>query len=224
MTGKENVTETTYDLKALRAELLRAEIDVEKARAELIRMDVAERYDQERDRLVKTGRIRHLPIRDVITGTAADQYIGALEHWERRDPGEDILITINSPGGSVTDGLALYDTIMRLRRKGHKVTTRGMGLVASMAAVLLQAGDHRIIDQRAKLMIHEGATTMRGSMTVGEADDYRAVHDMLLDDIATILTERSKLTKAQLKQKWRRKDWYLSAAEALKYGFADVIE
>jgi ATP-dependent protease ClpP protease subunit len=60
-----------------------------------------------------------------------------------QDSARPITITINSPGGSVMDGLALYDKILRLRRKGTPIETRATGLVASMATILLQAGDVR---------------------------------------------------------------------------------
>lgn len=217
---------TNAQLNELKARLIEQQIRRESAEADIAEFDRDERFDKERDRQVKTGRIRLLNIHTPIAGQATAAYLDALEHWERRDPGEPITITINSPGGSITDGLAIYDTIQRLRRKGHHVVTHGQGIVASMAGVLLQAGDERVMDARAKLMIHEGSTTFGKdtTMTVGEAEDYRAFGEMLRNDILEILSERSTLSKRQLANRWKRKDWWLRADEALALGFVDRVE
>ena len=200
------------------------EIEVEKAAAELkkLEFEVNEMFDKERDRLVRVGRIRHLYINDVISGKNADAWLEALQHWERRDPGEAITVDLNTPGGAITDGLALYDQLARMRRKGHKVTTRAVGGCFSMGAVILQAGDIRIADARSKIMIHEGSGSIAG--TVGEQEDARKFREKLLEDVLDILAERATLTKRQIKTRWRRTDWYLSAAEALKSGFVDLVE
>lgn len=208
----------------LEKSLLLEEIREKSALASKAEIDLAIALDQERDRAVKGGNIRHLNIFDVIGGAMVDKWIDAIEHWALRDPGQPVTININSPGGSITDGLALFDTIQRLRRNGHKVTTRGMGLVASMAGVLLQAGDERVLDKRAKLLIHEGSNNIKGSMTVGEQEDMQIFSKMLRDDVLDILAERSTLTKRQIENKWKRRDWVLSADEALKFGFVDRVE
>jgi len=216
---------TTDELRDMRAALLAEQIRYEKSRANIAEMEEAARFDQERDRLVKPGRERILPILDVIVPDTASDYINALTHWERRDPGEPITVFINSPGGSVMDGFAIYDTLARMRRKGHHVITHGSGMVASMAAVLLQAGDVRVLDARAKLLIHEGSTHFGDTrMSPGEMEDYRTLNEMLSEDILTVLTERSTMSAADLKRKWKRKDWYMGAQEALKLGFVDVVE
>lgn len=215
------------DTKALRAELMIEQIRKARAEAEIAEIDLATRLDQERDRQVKHGKIRLLNINGTIGGNAADAWLDALQHWERRDPGEPIVVQIMSGGGSVTDGLALYDTLMRMRRKGHHVITHGMGMVASMASVLLQAGDERVLDSRAKMMLHEGSIQISGgsvSLTSGEREDLETFSKMLTTDIVSILTERSTLTPRQLNSRWKRKDWWLTADEALKLGFVDRVE
>lgn len=214
------------ELVKLQSKLLTEQIRKERAEAHLAEIELAIKQDEERDRTVKHGKIRLLNINAVIGGAKADAWLDALQHWERRDPGEPIIVQINSPGGNVTDGLAIYDTIMRLRRKGHYVTTHGMGFVASMASVLLQAGDERVMDTRAKLMLHEGALSLSGNvnLTSGEREDIETFSKLLTKDIVSILTERSTLTPARLNSKWRRKDWYLTAQEALDLGFVDRVE
>lgn len=210
------------ELHPLQEELLREQIRVAKLEADAAELEFAAKYDTERDRLVRVGRIRHLWINSGIGGANADKWMDALQNWERRDPGEPITIDINSPGGYVTDGLAIYDQIMRMRRMGHHVTTRGCGLVASMAAVIFQAGDVRIMDPRAKMLLHEGSAGAGG--TIGQIEDAKAFIDMLTSDVIDILAERSTLSKRQLAAKWRRKDWWLTADEAVKFGFADKVE
>ena len=217
---------STTDIKELRAELLNEQIRHERIKADLAALELASATDTERDRQVKGGKLRLLNINDVIVGKKAELWLDALQHWERRDPGEPVQVTINSPGGSVTDGLAIYDTLMRMRRNGHRVITHGQGLVASMASVLLQAGDERVMDERAKLMIHEGSihTSGESRMSRGDREDMEQFMAMLDKDLVTILAERSTLSERQLRNRWKRKDWWLTAEEALKLGFVDRVE
>jgi len=180
--------------------------------------------EEDRETASKSSVVRHLWINDVIGGQNSDIWIHALRVWDRLDPQLPITVDINSPGGSITDGLAIFDQIMRMRRNGTPVTTRANGLCASMAAVLLQAGDERIMDPRAKLLIHEGSATFNGNLSVGEQDDFRAFSEMLQGELLDILSERSTLSKRAIKTKWRRKDWYLGSEEALRLGFVDRVE
>lgn len=180
--------------------------------------------DMERDRQAKPGLTRRLNFFGDVSAGNVDSVIDALEHWASRDPGEPITISFNTAGGSVTDGFALYDTIKRLQRNGHHITTRAVGVVASMGAVLFQAGDERVMDMRAKMLIHEGSTTSRGRMTAGEAEDYMEFWKMLKNDILDILSARSTMTRDEIDTKWERRDWWLTAHQAVELGFADRVE
>lgn len=210
------------EIHPLREKLLKAEIRKMDAEAKAAELELGALKDKERDRLVGIGRIRHLDVNGIVGGDMHAKWMDALRHWAKRDPGEDVTITINSPGGSVTDGLAMYDAILRVRALGSKVTTRASGIAASMGAVLLQAGTERLIDPHAKLLVHEGSGEMKG--TRGEIEDMKVVHDMLLNDVLDILTVRSSLSRRQIQNKWSRKDWWMTADEAVKYGFADRVE
>jgi ATP-dependent Clp protease protease subunit len=193
--------------------------------AELARIELAGKKDMERDRKAKPGYTRKLNFFGDVSEGNVDQVIEALEHWNVRDPGKPITITFNTQGGSVTAGLALYDTIKRLQRSGHFITTRAVGIAASMGAVLFQAGDVRVMDARAKLLIHEGSTTFgKESLTAGDLEDYQAFSKMLDEDVLDILAERSTLSKAQIKTKQTRRDWWITAPDALKYGFCDEVQ
>lgn len=210
------------ELHPAEIKLLEMKTRRELAEAKLAEIELAVAKDKERDRNVHPGRIRHLYVNDAISGIRVDSWIDILQHWERRDPGEPIEITINSPGGSVLDGLALFDVILRLRRKGHHITTRGTGLIASMATILLQAGDERILDANSWFMIHEVSSGARG--TVSEIEEQQAFTKRLNDRLMDILLERSSLTKRQIQARTKKRDEWLSADEAVELGFADRVE
>lgn len=235
---KEEVIASREELMDLRAENLRreneklaAEIRFEVARAQIAEIEQAQMLDKEADRLAKPGARENLQLNifDAIYGSHVDQWIDVLEHWERRDPGKSILIRINSPGGSVFDGLALFDTILRLRRKGHHVTTHGTGMIASMAAVLMQAGDVRILDPNAWFMIHEVSTgaslgDLFNSKKTSEQADHVKLMQRIERRLLDVLAERSTLTPAQIKRRWTKVDDWLTAEQALDLGFVDRVE
>lgn len=141
--------------------------------------------------------------------------------WARRDIGKPITIIFNSPGGAVIDGLALYDFIDDLKEKGVQVTTIARGMAASMGGVLLQAGNKRIVGKNAHVLIHE---VSKGSIgKVSEIEDDIKFAKKLQERLVDILAERSTMTTNQIKNKWKRKDWWLGADECVKFGFADEI-
>jgi ATP-dependent Clp protease protease subunit len=210
------------EVKPVYLELLSAKLREQSAQAQLREIELERALDQEDDRKVKAGYIRHLNMNDIIMPPQTDAWIDMLEHWNRREPSKPITININSPGGSVLDGFAVYDTIARLQRGGTHVTVRGQGMVASMAAILLQVGDERVLDKSAFFMIHEISSGARGKLS--ELEDAQAFMKKLQDRALDILAEKSKLTKTQIARRWKRKDDYMTADEALKLGFVDRVE
>jgi ATP-dependent Clp endopeptidase proteolytic subunit ClpP len=210
--------------KELKIEKLRREVEYEDLRLQGAKLELAKAVDLEADRLAKPGsrEYRQLNIFEPIYGNSVDTWIAALEHWERRDPGMPITIRINSPGGAVLDGFALLDTILRLRRKGHHVTTHGIGMVASMATILMQAGDERILDKNSWFMIHEVGAGTRGK--VSDMEDELKFINKLQDRLLDLLAERSTLNKTQIKRRWKKTDDWMSADEALALGFVDRVE
>jgi ATP-dependent Clp endopeptidase proteolytic subunit ClpP len=145
-----------------------------------------------------------------------------LAIWHRLEPGSDIEIIFTSPGGDVISGLALFDYIQELRASGHKVTTKAQGYAASMASILLQAGDVRVMNAEAWLLIHEASFGAGGKL--GEVEDTVEWVKKVSKRIKDIYAKRSSLTAPQIEQRWRRKDWWIDADEALKLGFCDEIE
>lgn len=210
------------EIKPVYKALLEAKLREANAIADLRDIELTRALDQEDDRKVKNGYVRHLFINDVIYGENTVAWIDALNHWERREPGGPLSVTIHSPGGSVMDGFAIYDTIARMQRGGTKVTMRGQGLIASMAAILLQVADERILDANSIFMIHEISSQAKGSLS--ELQDTQAFLTKLQDRALSVLASKSKLSKTQIARRWKRKDDYMTAEEAVKLGFADRVE
>lgn len=187
----------------------------------LVRIAADQAKRAERDELA-ADRHHHLYnfSKSVSEGTVRE-CINQLTNWSRKEPECEIEICFNSPGGSVVDGFALFDFIQVLRQRGHKVTTSALGMAASMAGILLQAGDTRVMGAQSWLMIHEASFGAVGK--IGEVEDtvewVKRVQERILD----IFAERSKMSRTAIKKKWTRKDWWLSSDEALELGFVDAI-
>ncbi len=149
------------------------------------------------------------------------QCMSALGFWSRRDAGEPIQIVFASPGGSILDGFALHDFIRHLSIAGHKIETVALGFALSMGAVLLQAGDHRVMGRNATLMIHEAHVSLAGEISHLE-DSVATIRDFNRRCLG-ILADRSTMTAKQIERKWKRREWWLTAEEALTFGFVDEI-
>lgn len=158
---------------------------------------------------------------DAVDPGSVRQCMAQLDVWDRNNPGCDVEIRFTSPGGSVVDGLALWDYLQVFRRNGHKLTTSAYGMAASMAGILLQAGDVRVMGQESWLMIHEASFGAQGKIGVvmDTVDWVKRVQDRILD----IFAARSNKSRSYIKRNWLRKDWWLSSDEALRDGFIDEV-
>lgn len=157
-----------------------------------------------------------------VTYSSVLTCIKMLDNWSRRYVGEPISLTFDSPGGSVFDGLHLYDFIQDLRRRGHRVTTRTQGMAASMGGILLQAGDHRTISRNGFILIHEVSTRAGGKLT--DLEDETALIKRLQEKCISILASKSTMTVATITKRMCRRDWWLDAEESLRLGFVDEVE
>jgi ATP-dependent protease ClpP protease subunit len=151
-----------------------------------------------------------------------------LTRWARLNPEADITLVINSPGGYVTEGMDLFDTILEMREAGHYITGVGRGYVASMGSILLQACDWRVMGPGCAMLVHEPSGMAMGS--IGEIADAKAWLDMTANRILDIYAQRCSesgaeepFTRTKLKNGWNRKNWWLSADECLKGGLIDEI-
>jgi ATP-dependent Clp protease protease subunit len=157
----------------------------------------------------------------VMEGGVHD-FIVRLSNWSKRNPEGGIEILMNSPGGSVLDGLALVDFLQILQGRGHKITIIGTGMVASMAGVLLQVADDRVLTKHAYFGMHEVSSYVGGSTS--QAEDALKFTKELQGRLVELLCSKSTLTKVKLNRIWKRKDIWANAEEALKLGLIDRIE
>jgi ATP-dependent Clp endopeptidase proteolytic subunit ClpP len=157
----------------------------------------------------------------VVDKTYVNDCMHKLTQWSRRHPKCDMEIVFSSGGGSIIDGFVLFDFIQELRGRGHKVTTGSLGMAASMAGILLQAGDHRWMGHQAWMMIHRAAFGAIGKTF--EIEDEVAWIKRIEDRILEIFEKKSSLTRTKIKRNWDRKDWWISSDEALEMGLIDEI-
>ena len=154
-----------------------------------------------------------------ITGEVANLVVAQLIYLESKDPTKDISIYINSPGGSVTAGMAIYDTMNYIR---CDVSTICVGMAASMGAFLLAAGTKgkRYALPNSEIMIHQ---VLGGSQ--GQASDVEIQTRQLLklkNKLNTLLAKHVGKEVEQV-QKDTDRDNYLDAEQALEYGIVDKV-
>ena len=167
---------------------------------------------------------RIIMLSDEVNDTTASLVVAQLLYLEAQDPDKDISLYINSPGGSVTAGMAIYDTMQYIK---CDVSTICMGMAASMGAFLLCAGTKgkRFALPNSEIMIHQ--PLIGGSGMQGQASDIKIHADHLVrtkQKLNRILAERTGQTLKQITKDTDR-DNFLSAEEAKNYGLIDrVIE
>ena len=157
-----------------------------------------------------------------VSDTSASLIIAQLLFLESADPDKDIQLYINSPGGSVTAGWAVYDTMQYIK---CDVSTTCLGLAASFGAFLLAGGAHgkRMALPNSEIMIHQPA--MHGNGIQGPASDIKIMSDYMqksrqrLNRVLAVNTGRSEEEIARDTER----DNFMSAEEALEYGLIDSI-
>ena len=154
-----------------------------------------------------------------VNETTASLVVAQLLFLESEDPGKDIQLYINSPGGMVTAGMAIYDTMQYIK---CDVSTICLGMAASMAAFLLSSGTRgkRFILPHADVMIHQ---PLGGAE--GQATDIKIACDRILNlrnRLNNILADNTGKALSQIEEDTER-DNYLNAEEALEYGLVDKI-
>jgi ATP-dependent Clp protease protease subunit len=158
-------------------------------------------------------------IGEVIDDYLANLVIAQLLFLQAEDPDKDIHLYINTPGGSIMSGLAIYDTIQYVRP--HIVTTC-IGMAASMGAILLAAGTKgkRYALPNARIMIHQ---PMGGAQGQASDIEIRAKEILRLREcLNEILSHHTGQEVSKIERETER-DHYMSAEEALEYGIIDSI-
>ncbi len=164
-----------------------------------------------KDRIVFLG----VPIDDDV----ANVVIAQMLFLESEDPDKDISLYINSPGGSVTSGLAIYDTMQYVK---PQVSTICMGQAASMAAVLLAAGakGKRISLPHSRIMIHQVMGGVQGQAT--DIDIHAKEILRLKAKLNEILQKHTGQTLDRISRDTER-DYFMGAGEAKEYGLIDEV-
>ena len=149
----------------------------------------------------------------------ANIVVAQLLHLAQVDPEADISLYINSPGGSVYDGLAIYDTMNFIK---PDVATYGIGLQASMGAFLLSSGakGKRFCLPHAKVMIHQPSSGTRGKVTDMEIDLKETLE--IMEMLAKIMAKNTGQKLAKIKADMER-DYWLKPEEAVAYGLIDAV-
>ncbi len=164
-----------------------------------------------RDRIIFLGT--------AVTDDVANVIIAQMLFLESEDPDKDIHFYINSPGGLVTAGLAIYDTMQYIR---PEVSTLCMGQAASMAAVLLAAGvkGKRYALPHARIMLHQPMGGFQGQATDVEIQAREILR--LREELNQILVHHSGRKLEEIQRDTDR-DFYMSGEEAREYGMVDVV-
>ena len=154
-----------------------------------------------------------------VTDVSANIVVALLLFLEAEDPGKDIQLYINSPGGSVTAGMAIYDTMNYIK---SDVSTICIGMAASMGAFLLSGGTKgkRFALPNAEIMIHQPSGGSRGM-----ASDMKIVADQILKTKQKLNEILAKNTGKPIDviERDTDRDNYMTAQEALEYGLIDSI-
>ena len=157
-----------------------------------------------------------------VSETSAGVIVAQLLFLEAEDPDKDIQLYINSPGGSVSAGFAIYDTMQYIR---CDVSTVCIGMAASFGAFLLAGGTKgkRFALPNAEIMIHQPA--IHGNGVQGQATDIQIISEKMQRSkqrLNRILAQNTGKTEEEIKRDTER-DNYMSAQEALEYGIIDKI-
>ena len=205
------------------AEAVKVNAEAKKAQfeaheSELKYLDARKKFD----RASADDEMNHLYRFSGSVGEASvKKCMSKLTEWSRLSPKCDMEIVFSSPGGSIIDGFELFDFIQDLRSRKHKITTGSLGMAASMAGILLQAGDRRWIGHQCWMMIHRAAFGAIGKTY--EVEDEVKLVKRIEERCVDIFVSRSKLTRLKVKRNWDRKDWWIDADQCLEYGLVDEI-
>ena len=195
---------------------------ITKEQLKLLKLDVEFRQLNHNLECAKDFHNKFYLFTDAIDLRNVTNCIEVLGVWDRLDAKCDIELAIHSSGGGALPGMMLFDYIGRLRRT-HKVTTSVLGYAASMAAIVLQAGTHRVIGRESSIMIHEISAQAVGK--IGEIEDVTSFLHSLQNRIVNIFVSRSagRIDTATFIHNWQRREWWLDSNEMLRWGFVDEV-
>lgn len=162
---------------------------------------------------------RIVMLSDEVNDVTASLVVAQLLFLESEDPDKDIYLYINSPGGSITSGMAIYDTMQYIK---PDVCTICIGMAASMGAFLMAAGakGKRYALPNSEIMIHQPLGGFQGQATDIDIHAKRIIRTK--ETLNRILSERTGQPLEKIKRDVER-DYFMSAAEAKEYGLIDQV-
>ncbi len=220
-----NAARLSAEADKAQAEARKADAETRRSIALAIETELKARKVEDDDKARRAGDEFHHVYRfeGQVDEGSVNRCIEKLTEWHRLDPECTIEVIFSSPGGSIFDGMKLFDFIVELGHEGHETITGGIGMAASMAGILVQAGQTRYITHECWLLIHRAAFIAFGKTF--EVEDHLKLIQRIEKRIISIFVERSdgKLTSQKIKRNWDRKDWWLSSDECLKLGLVDEV-
>lgn len=226
----------------LEAEIIQLKAETRKAQAEASkieheasvasRMSTGARIAEEREldkRLrenLSDDELRVYRFSTSIRQESVDRAIQTFALWDRLDavagnPTREYRLILNSPGGEILSGFGLYDFLRVMSDKGHPIVTETHSLCASMATLVFQAGDVRLIAPGTTFLIHTASFMAAGN--IGEVEDIMEMVKRLQVRIFDILASRSTMTPKAIAKAADRKDWTMMGPEVVRLGFADAL-
>lgn len=216
----ERAERKALELRQARAEAEKAELDLEKEQFYFKNS----KADRKRKLKLDPTHFGIFNFCDTVSEGSCLVFAERLEAWARIHPGKPLTIYLSTPGGSVLSGFGLYDTIRSLSSRGHHVTTVVRGYAASFGAVLLQAGDVRIVGPESRIMLHEVSSMAWGKLH--EVKDQVSFTKELNTRIFDLIAERAGVDgqTGDSLYKWAKaKDRWISAKDSVARGFADEV-
>lgn len=193
--------------------------------------------DAQRDERLSVNRDvnnRTYNFNDVVEEHSVAKAVDHISAWARFSA-EPITLRYNSPGGNVYDGLAMYDHLRAIVATRAPLITVSIGMSASMAGILVQAGSRRVVTANAQFMIHEVAdwSFFRVTSATSSEDEAKLLRD-LNNRLFGILVEGSQrafkagtakveLTVEAINERAKRREWWLNSEELVYFGLADEV-
>ena len=207
------------ELRQQRAETKKSELELKEQRRRDKRQAREHRNKYEYD--PEANGVFHLI--GAVTPESCAYWGDKIQRYAHLHPGKPLTLYLQTPGGSVFHGVGLYDELRTLSAQGHHITTVVRGYAASMGAILLQAGDTRLVGAESLVMIHEVSAGSFGKLHEMDNDVkfYKRLNARLFDIIAS--RTDGKWEGDDLYRWAKAKDRWLSAQESVQHGFADAV-
>jgi ATP-dependent Clp protease, protease subunit len=219
--SKRFITRRDEAMRVLESDRTRDQLEREPARDAFMPyvIETTHRGERTMDIFTRLLKDRIVFLGSEINDDIANLIIAQLLFLESEDPDKEIMLYINSPGGVVTAGLAIYDTMQYVR---SVVSTACIGQAASMGAVLLGGGQktRRSALPNSRILIHQPLGGVRGQATDIEIHAKEILH--LKDRLTDILQAATGQDRAKLRQDMER-DFYMGAVQAKEYGLIDEV-